>query len=203
MTNKQESKACSMSAGADDLLGISKSELRGILIMLEDCIRAGVPGAVIELGCAQGITTTYLRKWLNVLDPARELHVVDSFEGLPAKRAEDGDDPYFVRGSFAMGAEVLINNFRTRGLQLPIIHKGWFGRVTDYPDLIAFAFLDGDFYDSIVDGLNAVWPRLSPGGVVAIHDYRHNGLPGVAKACLEVFGKEPDSSFGIEHYTKP
>jgi O-methyltransferase len=81
-----------------------------------------------------------------------------------------------------MGPSVLEHNFDKRGLVRPFIHKGWFGHISDYPDPIAFAFLDGDFYDSIMDGLRALWPRLSPGAFLAVHDVYHPGLPGVLRA---------------------
>ncbi|MEP7022403.1 MAG: TylF/MycF/NovP-related O-methyltransferase [Actinomycetota bacterium] len=40
-----------------------------------------------------------------------------------------------------------------------------------FPPKIATAYLDGDFYDSIVIGLKSVWPRLSPKGITIIDDY--------------------------------
>jgi O-methyltransferase len=52
----------------------------------------------------------------------------------------------------------------------------------DLPDKIAFAFLDGDFYESIRDSLRLVGPRMSEGGVIVVHDYTNPALPGVRKA---------------------
>jgi O-methyltransferase len=55
------------------------------------------------------------------------------------------------------------------------------------PDSIAFAFLDGDFYDSILSSLRLVWPRMSKGGAVLVHDYKRETLPGVERAINDFF----------------
>ena len=170
----------------DRLPGVAKEELRGLLNLIAGVCERKIPGAVIEMGCAQGHTTTYIRRLLNGIDPEREIHVADSFDGLPDKRPEDGNDDSFVRGTFAMGDDVLLGNFRSEGLEPPVIHRGWFGEITDYPEQVALAFLDGDFYDSIADSLRVLWDRIPSGGVVAVHDYHHTSLPG-AKAAFHDF----------------
>ena len=44
--------------------------------------------------------------------------------------------------------------FSTFGLELPVVHSGWFAEIPadEYPNPIAFAFLDGDFYSSVRKG---------------------------------------------------
>jgi len=190
---------------ATDLLGIGEENFHGLLTLLDKALVDNIPGAVVELGCAQGVTTTYLRRVMDELH-RYDLHVFDSFEGLPAKRDEDGGDGRFAQHSFAMGPEILLANFAKRGLTPPVIHKGWFGEITDYPGTIAFAFLDGDFYDSITDGLRMVWPRLASGAVVAVHDYGYDPLPGVERACNDFFGPlgiTVQDDVGIHYFTKP
>ena len=77
--------------------------------------------------------------------------------------------------------------FLRAGLPVPVIKKAWFCDLSDgdLPEKIAFAFLDGDFYESIRDSLKLVGPRMSRGGVVVIHDYTNPALPGVKKAVDE------------------
>ena len=74
---------------------------------------------------------------------------------------------------------------------MPRIVKGWFCDLgeSDLPSLISFAFLDGDFYESIRDSLRLVGPRMSRGGVIVVHDYTNPALPGVRKAVEEGKGK--------------
>ena len=70
---------------------------------------------------------------------------------------------------------------------MPVIKKAWFADLKegDLPERIAFAFLDGDFYESIRDSLKLVGPRMSEDGVMIIHDYTNPALPGVKKAVDE------------------
>ena len=55
----------------------------------------------------------------------------------------------------------------------------------DLPEKIAFAFLDGDFYESIKDSLKLVIPKMVEDGALVIHDYSNPALPGVKKAVDE------------------
>jgi O-methyltransferase len=73
-----------------------------------------------------------------------------------------------------------------------VIHKGWFNELSpkDVPKQIAFAFLDGDFYESIHTSLKLVWPRMVSGGIICIDDYKRDALPGVERAVSDFFGKD-------------
>ena len=70
---------------------------------------------------------------------------------------------------------------------MPVIKKAWFKDLTpdDLPSEIAFAFLDGDFYESIRDSLKLVMPRMNNEGIIVVHDYNNPALPGVKKAVDE------------------
>ena len=77
--------------------------------------------------------------------------------------------------------------FLRAGLPVPVIKKGWFADLLagDLPGEISFAFLDGDFYESIRDSLKLVGTRMSREGVIVVHDYLNLALPGVKKAVDE------------------
>lgn len=160
---------------------------------LEQVLQADVPGAVVEFGCYVGTTSLFIRRLLDEQGQSaiREFHVYDSFDGLPTKAPQDssaaGVD--FTAGKLAVSKKEFLNQFRAAHRHSPVIHKDWFSDLTaaDIPEPIAFAFLDGDFYDSILDSLKLVWPRLSPGGVVLIDDYGREALPGVERAVGEYF----------------
>lgn len=159
-----------------------------ILKNLEMVIKSEVPGVVCELGCHQGLTSAYIQRLLDATESDKEFHCYDSFAGLPEKHEKDGNDELFVKGLFKnITRQMFIDHFTANGLKLPVIHEGWFAEAT-YPDKICFAFLDGDFYQSILDSLNAVMPRLVPGGVVVIHDYGWDRLAGVKEAVRDYFG---------------
>ena len=121
----------------------------------------------------------------------KRLWIYDSFEGLPEKKEADKSvlGESFKGGELAVTKREVKGRFLRAGLPVPVIKKGWFADLTevDLPERIAFAFLDGDFYESIRDSLKLVEPRMSGGGVVVVHDYSNPALPGVKKA-VEVWG---------------
>jgi hypothetical protein len=51
---------------------------------LSSVLAAGVDGAVAEIGCYEGRTSVLLRMVIDHYAPERQLHVFDSFAGLPA-----------------------------------------------------------------------------------------------------------------------
>ena len=122
----------------------------------------------------------------------KRLWIYDSFEGLPEKKAEDKSvlGVAFRAGELGVTKREVKERFLRAGLPVPVIKKGWFADLgaEDVPERIAFAFLDGDFYESIRDSLRLVVPRMSEGGVIVVHDYTNPALPGVKKAVDEWSG---------------
>lgn len=160
---------------------------------LESVLQADIPGDVVEFGCYIGTTSLFIRRLLDAYTQAgeRRFYAYDSFEGLPPKTAEDlspaGEQ--FKSGALQVSKKRFLQEFRRARLVPPITHKGWFNELTDkqLPEAIAFAFLDGDFYGSILDSLRLVVPRLTPGAVISIDDYDRAALPGVARATAAFF----------------
>jgi O-methyltransferase len=160
----------------------------------------GVEGDFVELGCNTGDSSILITKLLRAYNSDKKLAVYDSFEGLPPAKAIDGD--FYKEGYCKTNEDVLRNNFKTYNLPVPEIHKGWFQDTlpNGLPERIAFAYLDGDFYDSILISLQYVYPKLTPGAVCLIDDYCDpqinpkgwNRLPGVKKACDEYLADKPE-----------
>jgi len=175
---------------------IAFQDIQLVLRLVLHVCQTGVPGDIIELGCAHGTTTLGIRKVMNLAKSDKKLHVCDSFKGLPKPTEEDWEPEVgsktFHEGVFSIPQSDILNNFATADLEPPIIHRGWFAEIQDYPDVLAFAFVDGDLYQSIWDGLTAVYPRMSPGGIIVVHDYRYPPLPGAKKACDAFFAAKPE-----------
>lgn len=104
-------------------------------------------------------------------------------------------------GQMATTKDALIANFERYGIKVPKIHEGWFDETlpNGLPGEIAFAHLDGDFYDSILTSMVHVYPKLSQGAVCVIDDYcdpeilqTWNDLPGVKRACDEFLTGKPE-----------
>lgn len=169
---------------------VSEFETERILEIAKKCLL--VEGDYVELGCYRGDTSLLLAELLvekSVEKPAKKLWIYDSFEGLPEKGEEDtseiGKD--FIKGELAVTKREVKARFLRAGLPVPAIKKAWFNELTgvDLPEKIAFAFLDGDLYESIRDSLRLVDNKMSKGSVIMVHDYDNPALPGVAKAVDE------------------
>lgn len=151
-----------------------------------------VPGDFVEMGCYKGDTSLLLAEVVekpveNSVE--KRLFIYDSFEGLPEKTEADQS----VLGENFKGGELFVTKrevkerFLRAGMKVPVIKKAWFSELTeaDLPEKISFAFLDGDFYESILDSLKLVVPKMAEGGVIVIHDFYNPALPGVKKAVQE------------------
>ena len=179
---------------------VSERETEEILKVARECL--AVEGDFVELGCYKGDTSLLLAEVLRdfnaklvekpVENSVKKLWIYDSFEGLPEKSVVDesalGQD--FKDGELLVTKREVKERFLRAGLPVPVIKKAWFKDLdeADLPDKIAFAFLDGDFYESIKDSLKLIEGEIMQGGVILVHDYHNPALPGVMKAVDEWLG---------------
>lgn len=192
----------------DNLQQVSKGETAVILEHLRKVLRDGVAGDVVEFGCYRGDTSLLMERVLEREFPSeKRLWIYDSFEGLPERTKFDasvaGDG--FSAGELFVTKREVVERFKKAGLKVPRVRKGFFEDLdagvfdengvliqstSDLPEKIAFAFLDGDLYQSIKTSLALVTPRMVKGGIILIHDYNNPQLPGVAKAVEEWLGNQ-------------
>ena len=164
---------------------VSELETAKILALAKECL--AIADDYVELGCYKGETSLKLAEILKNSD--KKLWLYDSFEGLPEKTAVDksavGDN--FQAGKLLVTKREVRERFLRAGLPLPYIKKAWFKDLTsaDLPEKIAFAFLDGDLYESIRDSLKLVQNKMMIGGVILVHDFENPALPGVTRAVEE------------------
>jgi hypothetical protein len=173
--------------------------------------RFDVPGAFVECGVWKGGSTGLmaLAHRATRAVPTRELHLFDSFEGLPEPDAVL-DDQQSVDYAGAGGGELrsvgkcvgtldenreLMERLLGYPTDLLRYHVGWFQDTIprDAPALgsIALLRLDGDWYESTRICLEHLYDKVSRGGVVVIDDYGH--YEGCRKAVDEFLQrrKEP------------
>lgn len=170
---------------------VSEIETKIILEKAQECL--GFEGDFVEFGCYRGDTSLALAEILRLKSVKNanlnaKLWIYDSFEGLPEKGEADfselGRD--FKAGELAVSKREVKERFLRANLPVPVIKKAWFEDLTeaDLPEKISFAFLDGDLYESIKISLKLVENRIRK-GIIIVHDYRNEALPGVAKAVDE------------------
>jgi O-methyltransferase len=135
-------------------------------------------GAIVECGVWRGGMSAAIAE-LSV--PTRKIHLFDSFEGLPPAKDIDGKDAltwqnnvtsteYFdnctAEESFAIEAMKLSNHNHYE------IHRGWFNTtLPKYNEAIAILRLDCDWYDSVKECMDKLFPLVLPGGLIIIDDY--------------------------------
>lgn len=174
---------------------VSEKETTRILELARECL--DVSGDYVEMGCYRGDTSLLLAEILQgynrdvaVEKLVKKLWIYDSFEGLPGKSANDESvlGTNFKSGKLLVTKREVKERFLKAGLTVPVIKKAWFKDLTtdDLPSEIAFAFLDGDFYESIRDSLELVVPKMNDKGVIVVHDYTNPALPGVKRAVDEL-----------------
>jgi len=170
---------------------INSEQIKKLIEFLLKSIEENLEGDVVEFGCYVGESSKYLMKTLVETNSNKKLFVYDSFEGLP-DLSEWEKNTGWRPGTLKTSEEVLISNFKQNNLPLPIIHKDWFKNVPEYkvPEKISFAFLDGDFYDSIYDSFEKVYDKVQDGGYICFHDYKRNDLPGVEAAIKDFLNKK-------------
>ncbi|MET0342155.1 MAG: TylF/MycF family methyltransferase [Polyangiales bacterium] len=167
---------------------IGARRMKNVQYCMEDVLRAGVPGDFIETGVWRGGATIFMRgvlKAYGVTD--RRVWVADSFAGLPKPDAKRFPTDRWLRFDlmpyFAVSEREVRDNFEKYDLldaQVCFL-KGWFKDTLPQAPIASLAVmrLDGDLYESTMDALVHLYPKLSVGGYVIIDDYV---MPSCAKA---------------------
>lgn len=150
---------------------------------VESILADGVPGDLVETGVWRGGASMFLKCVLQAHgDATRTLWLADSFAGMPAPKpgtyAADADSPDLTNENYlAVSLEQVQANFRRFGLLDERVKflKGWFcDTLPNSPiEKISLLRLDGDLYESTMDSLRALHPRVSRGGYVVVDDYRN------------------------------
>lgn len=142
-----------------------------------------VPGDLVETGVWRGGITILMRAVLKAYgDTERMVWAADSFAGLPVPDAEQyaADTGWNFSTSagydiLAVSVEEVQANFARYGLLDDRVRflVGWFRDTlpTAPIEQISVLRLDGDLYESTMDALDALYPKLSIGGYLIVDDY--------------------------------
>ncbi len=158
---------------------VGRQRLADVRSCTEQVLADDVPGDLVETGVWRGGVTILMRGILEAwADPHRRVWVADSFQGLPAPNgaypADEGHDLSHV-ATLAVTADEVRANFARYGLLDDRVRflEGWFADTlpTAPIDEIAVLRLDGDLYQSTIDALEALYPKVSVGGYVIVDDY--------------------------------
>jgi hypothetical protein len=184
----------------------SPERISALIESIQFIVHNRIPGSIVECGVWRGgsmmASALALKK---AGDTTRELHLFDTFEGMPKPTAADVDlnghsaDRFFRK--LQTGPDT--SNFCRATLEevrLAMNSTGYDeglvyfvkGRVEETipkhaPDSIALLRLDTDWYESTKHELEHLFPRLSKHGVLIVDDYGH--WEGARKAVDEYFAE--------------
>ena len=163
---------------AHTMIGIKR--LDALHYCVEDVLERGVPGDFIETGVWRGGAAIFMRGALKARGVTnRVVWAADSFEGLPppdaAKYPQDANYKFNEYKQLAVSLEEVQSNFGRYGLlddQVRFL-KGWFRDTLPNAPVgrLAILRLDGDLYESTIDALTHLYPKLQKGGYAIIDDY--------------------------------
>jgi O-methyltransferase len=176
---------------------------------IEQVLADGVPGDIIETGVWRGGMSIFMRGVLVAHGAGdRTVWLADSFLGLPPPNADKypADDGLHLEQHdiLAQGVDVVRHNFERYGLFDPERVRflvGWFKDTLPTAPMsdLAILRLDGDRYESTIQALAPLYPKLRPGGFcivddytgfeacrAAVHDYRREH--GIADEIIDIDG---------------
>lgn len=167
---------------------IGAVRMRNLRTLMETVLASGVPGDFIETGVWRGGACIYMRAILAAWgDETRRVFVADSFQGLPRPNPRlypvDAGDRHHTYADLIAPLEQVRANFARFGLldDRVVFLPGWFkDTLPDAPvDRLAVLRLDGDMYESTMEGLESLYDKVSPGGFVIVDDH---DLPNCRRA---------------------
>jgi O-methyltransferase len=136
-----------------------------------------LPGDFAEFGVFRGGTALLAAEVLREAGDPRAMHLFDSFAGMP----ETSTGEAFSAGDFDRTSEQSV-----RALIAPAgvdaqFHVGFIPDTFPAANVstLAFAHVDVDLYQSVLDCVEFAYPRLVPGGIMIFDDY---GFPSCTRS---------------------
>jgi O-methyltransferase len=170
---------------------IGRRRLDNIQFCIEEVIKSGIPGDLIETGIWRGGATVFMRGVLaayGITD--RLVWAADSFQGVPPP-THPRDAGLDISATFypvlSVGVQEVRALFHRYGLldEQTVFLEGWFKDTLSKAPINSLALLrlDGDLYESTMDALNPLYAKVAHGGFVIVDDYY--ALPQCAQAITD------------------
>lgn len=156
-----------------------------------------IPGCILEVGCAWGATTVFLRRHMKEERIEKQYFAIDTFSGFVDhhiqfeidKRGKHEDiSKWFVQNKKSWFDYTIECNqaWPVNSIQMDATQ---FSYSTISP--IAFALIDIDLYVPIASVLPKIYEELSPGGTIIVDDCKPNEMwDGALQAYQEFVDKQ-------------
>jgi hypothetical protein len=178
---------------------IGRARLDNLQHCVEDVLRDGVPGDLVETGVWRGGAGILMRAVLAAHEvPDRCVWLAHSFAGFPDVEQRSNDLDRSSDFTSGLGDEIFrvtVDDVRRNFSRFALLDdqvrflEGWFANTLPSAPIerIAVLRLDGDLYASTWDALTALYERVSAGGFVIVDDY---GTYEACRAAVDTFRQE-------------
>lgn len=160
-----------------------KIRFYSIWFQIDRIMQNNVAGDFAELGVHRGETA----KLIYEINAKRKFHLFDTFKGFDEKdlKLENKQGGRYTTEEFSDTNIEIVKKY-IKGDDTLVFHPGYFPdtAVGLENETFSFVHLDADLYLPTLEGLKFFYSRLSPEGVIIIHDYNHI-WDGVKKAVDE------------------
>lgn len=168
-----------------------KIRFYSIWFQIERILKENIVGDLAELGVHKGETA----KLIYEMATNRKLHLFDTFEGFNEKDLKYENKPggKYTTNEFSDTDQETVRKYIDGGDRI-VFYPGYFPATSAGLEHLKFSFihLDADLYLPTLEGLKFFYARLSPGGVIIVHDYNHT-WDGIKKAFDEFMPTIPET----------
>ena len=165
-------------------------ELRLKRLRLYSNLTNCLDGSIIEVGVYRGGSALCLAR--NKIK-TKKLFCFDTFEGMPKTNPEYDNyhkEKNFNNTDFNFVKEILEKHENT------FVYKGVFPEFNSefvVDEKFSLAHIDVDIYQSYIDCLNFIYPRMVVGGIIIFDDYNEKTCLGAKKAVDEFLADKKES----------
>jgi Macrocin-O-methyltransferase (TylF) len=173
----------------EHLTYLKPNGLRDLASIVLDVEADGLPGLLIEAGTARGGSAIVMAA---AKAPERPMKVYDVFGMIPPPTEQDGADVHARYEQIAAGQAKGVGGETYYGYREDLLAEvtesfgrlgvpaaehnveliqGLFEDTIELDEPVAFAHLDGDWYESTMTCLTRIAPLLVPGGRIVLDDY--------------------------------
>lgn len=172
---QKQQRQVGMDWPVDAMTMIGDTRMKNIQVLLTDVVEKNIDGDFIECGVWRGGACIFARAVLNELRSTKKVYVADSFCGFPQPKLNWDKGATFLSAPELKVSEAIVrDNFKKYGYldDGVVFVKGYFeDSLQNLKGKFAIIRADGDLFESTINILEYLYPRLSIGGYIIIDDY--------------------------------
>jgi O-methyltransferase len=155
-------------------------------------------GPVVEIGCAAGVTTVFLNKFMDDNSIAKPYWCLDTFGGFTKEDVQfetlkRGKERSKLAGGFSANDLAWFEKtMRMNGIERVRTLKADINAAELPAELkaVSVCFVDVDLYRPVRSALAKIYKRMAPGGIILVHDCVFGNIHDGAAEAYQQFTSE-------------